>query len=350
MISFYANWPPLFARLTLLAVVALIVYGLLFGVESFPVGADTGPEEAKDIDLYRAVVERLQAGEGFYAANGEEQHQRGYPTTPFLTWRLPTQAWVISHLGEDWAANLLRFLSLLAILAWTKVLMEAGLSRLAVVCGAWLVCSSLMIVLAPPTVYLHEAWAATLIALSLPLQSRWWRLSVTFGVAAMAFRELALPYALAMATCAWWEGRAREAAWWAVGILAFAIGLALHAWIVSGYIGPEAREGGGWLAFGGWPFLLGANQLNIMIIGLGAWLTAIWVPLALLGASARTDALGVRLLLIVIGYSLAFLFVGRDNNVYWGSVYGPLVAVSLVFAPRALRSLWSAARFQRDAH
>lgn len=54
------------------------------------------------------------------------------------------------------------------------------------------------------------------------------------------------------------------------------------------------------------------------------------------------DPLGRRLMLIVWGYSLAFLFVGRSNNGYWGFIYGPIVAISLVFAPMALRDLWRA--------
>ncbi|KAA6184714.1 hypothetical protein F2Q65_11480 [Thiohalocapsa marina] len=161
---------------------------------------------------------------------------------------------------------------------------------------------------------------------------------------ALAFRELALPYVLAMASLALWEGRRREATWWAAGSLAFAIGLALHAWMVSGHIGPEARAGGGWLALGGWAFVLAANQWNGLIIGAGVWLTALWVPLALLGAGALRDPLGHRLLLTVAGYSAAFLLFGRDNNSYWGLIYGPLVAVSLVFVPGALRTLWRRAR------
>ena len=49
-------------------------------------------------------------------------------------------------------------------------------------------------------------------------------------------------------------------------------------------------------------------------------------------------------MLIVWGYSLAFLFVGRSDNGYWGLIYGPLMSISLVFAPMALRALWRAAR------
>lgn len=343
-ISDYAAWRPWFARLVLLTLTLLIAYGLLLDIDFVRDATTKTDGEHGDIALYRAVVDRLQAGESFYPANGDEQHQRGYPTTPFLTWRLPTEAWIISLLGDEWAANLQRLLAMLAVLIWIKPLRESRLGRVETVCGALLASSSLMIMFAESALYLHEAWAATLIALSLSLWSLEWRLSVVFGLAALAFRELALPYALVMAVCALWDGRGREALWWMFGLLAFAIGLALHAWIISGYVGPEAREGGGWLAFGGWTFLLTANKLNGLIIMSGTWLAAIWVPLAILGAGAWRDGVGRRLFLIVAGYSLAFLFVGRPNNGYWGIVYSPLMAVSLIFAPRALWALWSASR------
>ena len=42
----------------------------------------------------------MRVGENFFVANGDEHHQGGYPTKPFLTWRLPTAAWVIRGLGE----------------------------------------------------------------------------------------------------------------------------------------------------------------------------------------------------------------------------------------------------------
>jgi hypothetical protein len=41
---------------------------------------------------------------------------------------------------------------------------------------------------------------------------------------------------------------------------------------------------------------------------------------------------------------LSFLFVGRDNNTYWGIIDTPLIAVSITFVPSALDALWHAAR------
>lgn len=343
-----AAWPPTAARLLLSALVLLIAYG--FWLEVPPPTDEFSPSnlaaaaEKGDVGIYRAVVRRMEAGEGFYAANGDEQHQRGYPTRPFLTWRLPTSAWVISGLGEAGAVNLLRLLAMLAMLAWIQALMAAGLSRTGVVSGVMLLYSSLVLVFPLPTLYMHEVWAATLMALALALQQRAWRLGVLCGLAALAFRELALPFVLVMAVCAYREGHRREAAWWGAGLLAFAIALAFHAWAVTEHLSPEARPGGGWLALGGWTFVLASIQWNVLLAAANGWLTPVWLPLALLGAAARRDPLGQRLLLTVWGYSFAFLFIGRSNNDYWGILFAPLVAVSLTFAPAALGALVAAAR------
>lgn len=340
----FEAWVPGAARLTLIALLLLVGYGISLDVseEDHPVRNDA--VKKGDVALYRAIVKRMETGEGYYPAVGEEQHQRGYPTKPFLTWRLPTSAWIISQLGEPLAANLLRLLTVLAILAWIKELRDLGLCRIGVVTGALMLYSSLIVVMVLPTLYLHEAWAATLMALSLPLRRNWWYLSVFCGTAALAFRELALPFALIMTACALWERSWREAGWWVAGLVAFAIALTLHAWIVAGHLSPDARPGGGWLALGGWEFVLAANLWNLLTISSPGWFIALWMPLALIGAAARQDPLGQRLMLTTVGYSVAFLFVGRGDNHYWGIIYAPLVAVSLTFAPAGLRSLWHSAR------
>ena len=338
----FANWPPARAGLLLLSLLGLILHGLSLSLPSLP--RTTTPAEAGipiqgDVALYRAVVGRLRAGEPFYAAAGDEQHRRGYATTPFLTWRLPTSAWLISVLGETKVAHLLRLLAGMTILAWMLALRTAGMGMTGGVLGALLLFSGLFLALSTPLVYMHEIWAGTLMALSLALQPRCWPLSVGFGLGALAIRELALPFVLIMALSAWWDGRGREALWWSLGLLAFALALGLHAWMVATQIPPDARAGGGWLALGGWSFVLSLNHWNLFIPAGAGWLSAIWLPLSLIGAAATRGPLANRLFLIQAGYFLAFLFVGRPNNDYWGILLLPLVAVSLVFAPGAILDL-----------
>ena len=347
----FTPWQPLAARLWLIGLAALIIYGILLEIRtpgelttgelmppSAPLGSDRG-----DVALYRAIVTRMQAGEAYYAAVAAEQVARGYPTRPFLTWRLPTTAWLISTLGETPATMLLRLLALAAILAWIRALGDAGLTKLPRMLGALMVFFSLAVTITPPSLYFHEAWAGTLIALALPLYSRWWRLSLILSLAALAFRELALPFVLVMAAVAYLEGRRVEATWWTVGIFVFLMGLALHAWQVQGLLGLDAKAGTGWLALGGWHFVLSTLNWNLIGMATPAWFAAIWVPLAWLGAAARQDSLGTRLFLTVSVYIVIFLFVGREDNHYWGILISPLVTVSLVYTPMALQALWHSA-------
>lgn len=90
-----------------------------------------------------------------------------------------------------------------------------------------------------------------------------------FWLGALTIRELALTFALAMAYWAYREEHWPEVVGWGLGILAFASGLLVHAGHVAEMIQPEALRGPGWLAFGGWPFLLKVNQWNLITLILG---------------------------------------------------------------------------------
>jgi hypothetical protein len=75
-----------------------------------------GRGERADMDLYRAVNERVAAGEDYYRAAAAEHRAFGMPTAPFVTVRTPILAWTSALWGEDgwravavalWAANML---------------------------------------------------------------------------------------------------------------------------------------------------------------------------------------------------------------------------------------------------
>jgi hypothetical protein len=91
--------------------------------------------------------------------------------------------------------------------------------------------------------------------------------------------------------------------------------------------------------FGGWAFVMATAQWNLLTVLLGKTLTAVITPLALLGAAARKDPLGLRLAALVSGYTLGFMVIGQPNDFGWGFVVAPLMAVGLALSPLALGQL-----------
>ena len=86
-------------------------------------------------------------------------------------------------------------------------------------------------------------WAGVLIAFSVcaygidrPL------LGVAMGLAAVFFRDLALPYCALCAAITWRQGRRRELALWMLGLAAWMAFFAWHWWQVSELIPPGARR------------------------------------------------------------------------------------------------------------
>src|SRR4028118_2130363 len=94
----FQNISPWKARATLLALAAIIFYGFYSGYTGLTWNPKALPPGKGDVYLYQAVVARMDAGENYYPAAAQEMIARGYPTSPFLTWRLPTTAWLVSSL------------------------------------------------------------------------------------------------------------------------------------------------------------------------------------------------------------------------------------------------------------
>src|SRR5262249_39245592 len=74
------------------------------------------------------------------------------------------------------------------------------------------------------------------------------------------------------------------------------------------------------------------------------WVSALCLPLSLLGWAGWRTASGLRGGLTLAGYVAAFLVVGNPAfNCYWGLVDAPLFAFGLLWAPAALRDAWRVA-------
>lgn len=318
-----------FARLAIMA--ALIAIGLLRNAAPLP---PLSAERISDVGLYQRIVADLRAGQPYYAVVVREHRQHGYPLRPFVTVRLPTLAWILAWLPNPTAQRLiLGLIALAAIMAWAARLAAARTPPLQYVTAliALIVGASLM--LAPDALFMHEIWAGLLIALSMALRRpNAWLAAVVIGTAAALLRELAAPYLLVMALMAIRERNFREAGAWCAGLAVFAGALAVHAAEVHALAVPGDTVSPGWLALGGWRFVLETTRWVPDVFHLG-WCAAILLPLALLGLTARP--IDWRLSLTVGGYVAGFIFVGRHNTTYWGFIIAPLW-------PMGLARAWSA--------
>jgi hypothetical protein len=173
-------------------------------------------------------------------------------------------------------------------------------------------------------------------------------LGVSLGLAALFFRELALPYCVLSAAIAWWHGRRWELAAWAIGLVAWLAFFALHWWQVSGLILPDAiSHRHGWIRFGGAGFVISTAQMNAYLLLLPQWATAAYLVMALVGFGGWSTPLGTRIGLTTCLLLAAFAMVGQSFNQYWGALIAPLLCFGVVRFPASLRDLLRAAGLTR---
>jgi hypothetical protein len=309
--------------------------------EAGPVAATVAARGAdeSDVALYRAVVGRVRAGEGYYDAVGAELRGRHYPLRPAFNWRQPTYAWLLAALPSPLAAT-----ALLVLLGAAVVL----LFRRAVVSSTWrraeLAATALAIVtmagaFVTTFVFLQESWAGFLVALSVYLFAvDRWRLGVLAALAALAFRELALlPCAVGLGLAVYGR-RWSEVKAWLVGLAAWAGLFEWHLAEVARHTRPDdlAR---GWLALGGASFVLATCKWNSLFLALPSWAVAVLLPFVLLGLAGGRDAIFERVTLIVYGYLFVFSVVGHPFNDYWGAMVAPLLPLGFMAAPASARDL-----------
>jgi hypothetical protein len=308
----------------------------------WPVGGIGVP----DTDLFRRVVTRVHAGEGYYDVQADEF--RDFPGAgSVFNWRLPTYAVVLGALPDpDWGRIVLLVAALGAVAAVVKTLFPvAGLAAatgmsLVLLGGAfgWAVYE-------PDAFLTTEPWCEVLLLLSLAAYGGGRPIAgAAAGLSALALRELALPYCLAGAAVAVWNRRRAEGLVWVVGLTVAAAGFVLHLGAVK-QRRPEVNPAavGQWVGAGGaTPFVLEAASMNLFLRPLPPAIVGLLLPVAALGLIGRRDEPGVRLALSAAGYTA--LFAVARGGVYWGMLYTPLLLLGAFSAPSALRDLWSAAR------
>jgi hypothetical protein len=324
------------AVLLLAGLAVLLALGLVVAVRpGVPVRSAPGNG---DQALYAAVAARTPAL-GYYDAAVAEHRARGYPLRPVMTVREPALAWLTAALGEGGRAWAFRLLGLAAIAAVLWRLRGEGLA------AAALAAVGLLLGSGPAQAGWHEGWAGLLLLVALACAgTRNWWIGCAAGLAAALFRELAAPALGLMMLFALIERRRTEAWGWAGALLLFAGAYALHAHAVQGRTGTGDLASEGWLAWGGWRAVLAQVRVSTPLILGPAAVTAAVVPLALLGWAAAPGGFARRVAATMAIFVVAFLAIGRADNLFWGLIWAPLLPAGLAWAPAAVRGLLRAAR------
>jgi len=357
----FAKWAP-GAALIVLAVfiVLLIAAGVTERTSEAWQAANSAPvaeaevpvlaegEDAQrdtDLRLYDKIAERVGNGENYYAVAVEEQRARDFPVRPGLAVRLPTLALVTGLLGEWGLIGLALALGGITVFAWWRLLDDEPGGRELRTFVLLLLVIGIVAGFKPQYLALHEVWAGVLIALAIALHRPGkWVATVLVAACALAVREHALPFAMLMGALAFVRGYRAEAIAWGFLILLFATGLAFHLAQVAQYTNASDPASPSWMALRG----LGGWTSNIVLSGplhlLPGWLAAPLVLVPLLGWAGWRSHTGVTGFLLCLGYGVAFMIAGRDNNFYWALVVMPIWFIGLAFLPRAIAGLVNSAR------
>lgn len=351
------------AQRTAMAVLALVAALIIYGLADFgSTGAakrvePAGPAAMQahgmtgDHALYANIAQRVAQGEAYYAAAAAEHRANAYPLKPFVTVRLPTLAYVFALLGSTGGLLLVAATGVAAILAWRRRLMhDAALPPYARF-AALIMAANLSPIISPEWVLIHEVSAGALAALALALYhpERPWAAMAVLLVAALV-RETVLPVAMLLGCFALADRDWRAAgAWAALGLVMLAV-LGLHAQAVAGVVLPTDLASPGWDGMGGWHGYLAFVHHTSAIRFLPVSVTALLVPLALLGWASWRSRLGLVMLLVHLGFALMLMLFARPNNFYWAMLVVPTLFMGLIFVPAAITQLLRSARtVQRNA-
>lgn len=334
-----ANLAPA-RRLAVLFAVLLLAAGLLVAtLGATPLQPDPAAPRLGDAATYLEIVGRMQSGEAYYDAAHEVLRTNGYGTASVFNWRFPLWPSFLALLpGLGWAQALLGLLGIAAIILvareWRTPL---GLLRTRI--AALLAALSLGGLLAPESVLFAEVAAGVLILLSFAAYAADWRwLGVAAALLALFVRELAAPAVIVALLYAVRDHRPREVVVLLLGIAAFAMSYALHAGAILSRLGPaDLAYAAGWLQFGGLGFLARAAQFNGLFALAPVWLSALLLPLGLLGALAALPNLRAAMVLVL--FVAAFAIIGKPFNTYWGALFTPLMSLCLVWSVPTIRDL-----------
>src|SRR4249919_416720 len=308
----------------------------------------TSQAQHSDLQLYRDIITRVHAGEGYYRATAEELRKGNYPLKPFFTFRLPTHATIYAALGERVMVVIFWLLSAALMIAWW-IRLRTCLPRPLLAATLTLIAGGLGGLLQPQTGLFHESWAALLLALMIALYrpERIWP-AVICGGAALMIRELALPMILAMGGLALLEKRWREVGAWAAVVVLFSIYVTLHAHWVSQVVLPGDPPSPGWSATLGLQFALKAISRVTLGFRLPTALASALLILSLFGWASVRAGWALRVAILLAGYGAMLALLARTDTFYWALIAAPLSFAGLVFLPKVVADLMKSIQTKRE--
>lgn len=348
---------PCWAAAVILAfTIGLIVLGSMGHTgDSHVKGANNTAMKANgligDHALYSEIVRRVGEGEPYYQAATAEQRENNYPTKPFMTVRLPTLAHIIAFLGEDAAKWLgVALGSLMVIVARQRLMVEGNTPPYARL-GALLIAANSIVQLASrPWIYMHESITGILIGFALFVYHKD-RQGPALAIMAITLliRETALPVAIIFGAFALWDRNWRAVGAWLLFGFAFLAVIALHIQAVNAAVLPTDLSSPGWKSSGGWLGYTSFIYKTSVLRFAPGWVTAVLIPLSLLGWAAWKARLGQIGFAIHVVYALIFVTIARPDNFYWGVLLVPTFFLGLIFTPAALWALLQSLRYGRAA-
>ncbi len=338
------------SRTQAIILAALLALACLWSATLSPPVSEAKPEaDYSDIKLYHDIAERVAAGENYYVAATALQRAHHFPTTPFVTVREPTLITLAVAFGWQSLHAMLAVLLFGGALLWYRQLAskaapaEAIGTVLAVLAGGAMVSQA-------DLVAQYELWAGVLLTMALLLRGgKHWPWALAAAAAALAIRELALPFALLALVFALFERRQNEAIGWALLIALFALAMWFHASAVNAAVLPGDPPSQGWNAMRGAGAVLQDIVDTSLLNQLPRPFATPLALLALLGWAAVPLKQARFALLWFLGYGLMLALFARGQNFYWAIVLLPAWFIGFAFLPRALSDLSHAMLARRQA-
>ena len=312
------------SALTLLILGAVGCLALVNPPLKTPAALVVNGETMSDVSAFKAIAEKVRAGDSYYPTMGFELRKRNYPTLSVFNWRSPLHLRAVAAApAVVWRAVLTALL--VALCASTMATVRQPAAAMWVARGMQV--GVLVIESAWQAIYQSEAWAGVLIGLSIcayALRRHGW--AVACGLLALFVRELAAPYCIVCTVIALLNRRWREASAWLVGSCLYASYFAWHVSQVAAQRLPtDFAHDQSWIQFGGLPFL----QATVMKLG---WLVLLPESLAALAVVLIVGGIvnpraPLHLRAASGAYAMFFLVAGLPFNGYWGWMAVPAWAM-----------------------